>query len=52
MTINSVKKLDYWTVRTCQSSYYVRNMNKRECIAWLIERGMCEAAAKVEVKKW
>lgn len=45
-------KLDHWTIRTCESAYKVHNMNKKECVQWLIERGMLEDEAKATVKKW
>lgn len=48
----NTKTLGYWTMLTCQQSYYVGNMNKKECRAWLVERGMSEDEAKAEVKNW
>ena len=45
-------KLDYYTMLTCETAYNVRNMNKRECVAWLIEAGLDATEAKRIVKNW
>lgn len=43
---------NFWIVRTAEMSYRVHNMNKKECIAYLIECGMDEATAKEKVKRF